>query len=98
MLDLTKRYHEFFDDYTQKHGHAPDEAVLNCGKAIVDTANRYYSMGESDAKKNLPLSDSFIDGLFSQYPDVPADFCDAITNLMKYAYRTGWEDGGGMTG
>lgn len=97
MFDLMNRYHEYFDDYTQKHGHAPDEDVLNCGKAIINTAHRYYSMGESDAKKNLPLSDSFIDGFFRNYPDVPASFCDAITDLMKYAYRTGWKDGGGVT-
>lgn len=98
MFEMHEACRDYFADYVQKHGHEPAEGILNCAKEIVNTAKRYYSIGECDARKNLPLSDSFIDGLFRNHPGVPADFCDAITDLMKSAYRSGWKDGRGMTG
>lgn len=97
MRDLTERYHKFIDNYTIEHGHAPDKAVLDYGKTIVTCGNRLYRMGVSDARNNNPLPESFFANWPDRNPDVPADFVSDIADLMKYAYDTGWKDGGGVT-
>lgn len=93
MFNLEQRYHEYIHNYVKDHGQPPDEAVMECCKAIINTGNRIYIMGVSDAQNNMLLPDSVFDDFFGKDPDVPASFREAITDLMKMAYRSGWKEG-----
>lgn len=93
MPNLEQRYREYLDHYIKENGHTPDEAVVKCGEAIVRTGNTFYHMGVSDAKNNMPLPQSVFDDSFARYPDVPADFREAVVDLMKQAYESGWKEG-----